>query len=928
MASKFQTVISHVKLLKLSCLTGLLVFGSQSHRAFAAELSGAAQFHKDIEPILTEYCSDCHADGAKKGGVAFDEFKSDSDILENHDLWLNALNYLRAGLMPPGTNSHPTQAEQLRIANWIKASVFNFNPQNPDPGRVTLRRLNRVEYRNTIRDLMGIDYDTDTEFPADDTGYGFDDIGDVLTVSPMLLEKYVAAAKDIVAQAVPTDSKMIAENVIAGSRFRVGGGAVGSGAGAAGGGAGGAGGRRGQARDSTLTLPYDKPATVGSTFNAAHDGSYQLALELAVKGAFDYDPRKCRVIFKLDDQELVNKDFAWSDNKTFPFQFDEKLPAGAHSLTCELQPLNPDVQGSNTLSMRIVSVTIRGPMDKQYWTRPKNFDRFFTQDAPDRPADRRKYASEILRKFATKAYRRPVDDKTVDRLTALAEASYTQPGKTFEAGVAHAMEAVIASPRFLFRMEEMAPGASPAAAWSQVDEYSLASRLSYFLWSTMPDDALTQLAARGELRKNLEAQVKRMLQDPRSEALVQNFTGQWLQTRDLGGVSIDARAILARDNGTEQQYKDQLANFIARQNAPQEAAAGQPIRKTGLTNSLVQAIPQQPGQTNALAQANPQQPGQTNTLAQANPQRPAQRPPNQFALNVNPPKSLDQATRDAMKHETEMFFASIMHEDRSVDDLIECNYTFLNEKLANFYGLTNLHVTGTEMQRVTLPPDSNRGGVLTEGTVLVITSNPDRTSPVKRGVFVLNNILGTPAPPPPPNVPPLEASETSSTNQLTLRDALEIHRRNPLCASCHARFDPIGLGMENFNAMGMWRTRERNQEIVPAGQLITGESFADVTELKHILLTNHREDFYRCITQKLFTYALGRGLEYYDAGTVDQIVQRLDENDGHFSSLLMGIIESAPFQEQRNRANAIFADSVEPAAKSNAAQIAKGQPVP
>jgi Protein of unknown function (DUF1592)/Protein of unknown function (DUF1588)/Protein of unknown function (DUF1585)/Protein of unknown function (DUF1587)/Protein of unknown function (DUF1595) len=894
-------VISHVKLLKLlklSCLTGLLVFGTQFPRAFADELSGAAQFHRDIQPILTEYCSDCHADGAKKGGVAFDEFKSDSDILENHDLWLNALNYMRSGLMPPGTNSRPTQAEQQMIASWIKTSVFKFDPQNPDPGRVTLRRLNRIEYRNSIRDLMGVDYNTDIEFPADDTGYGFDDIGDVLTVSTMLLEKYVEAAKDIVAQAVPTDSKVIAENVIAGNRFRAGG-ATNTNA--------GAGFQRraqgqGQGQGNTiLSLPYDKPAAVGTTFNAAHDGSYQMDLEMAVKGAFDYDPRKCRVVFKLDDQELVNKDFAWYDNKTFPFQFDKKLSAGMHRLTCELQPLNAITEGTNTLSMRIVSVTVRGPMDKQYWTRPKNFDRFFTKDAPTRSADRRKYAVELLRNFATKAYRRPVDDKTVDRLTALAETIYTQPGKTFEAGIAHAMEAVIASPRFLFLMEESAQGASPTAAWSQIDEYSLASRLSYFLWATMPDDELTRLATHGELRKNLDVQVKRMLADPRSESLVENFTGQWLQTRDLGGISIDARAILARDNGTEKQLHDQQAAFAARQASQFAQAALATAAKTG-TNST-----------------------QTNALAQARPQRQA----NQFALNTNPPKSLDQATRDAMKHETEMFFASVMHEDRSIDELIECNYTFLNEKLATFYGLTNLQVTGTDMRRVTLPPDSFRGGVITEGTVLAITSNPDRTSPVKRGVFVLNNILGTPPPPPPPNVPALEAAELSATNQEpTLRTVLEMHRNTPLCASCHARFDPIGLSLENFNAMGMWRDKERNQPIETAGTLITGESFNDVRELKHILVTTHREDFYRCLTSKLLTYALGRGLEYYDVGTVDQIVQRLDENEGHFSALLTGIIESAPFQEQRNHANATFADSVEPAAKSDTAQIAKSQPAP
>jgi len=365
--------------------------------------------------------------------------------------------------------------------------------------------------------------------------------------------------------------------------------------------------------------------------------------------------------------------------------------------------------------------------------------------------------------------------------------------------------------------------------------------------------------------------------------------------------------VLARDAGTEKQLKEQQAAFEARQAAQFAQVAAQAAAKAAGTNSL-----------------------QTNTLAQANPEKQPQRQQiPQFALNVNPPKSLDQATRDAMKRETEMFFSSIMHEDHSIDELIECNYTFLNKKLADFYGLTNLDVTGNDMIRVTLPPDSFRGGVITEGTVLAITSNPDRTSPVKRGVFVLNNILGTPPPPPPPNVPALEAAELSATNhEPTLRTVLEMHRNTPLCASCHARFDPIGLSLENFNAMGMWRDKERNQPIDTGGTLITGESFKDVRELKHILVTTHRDDFYRCLTSKLLTYALGRGLEYYDVGTVDQIVQRLDDNNGHFSALLTGIIESAPFQEQRNQANAIFADSVEPAAKSDAAQIAKSQPTP
>jgi hypothetical protein len=277
-----------------------------------------------------------------------------------------------------------------------------------------------------------------------------------------------------------------------------------------------------------------------------------------------------------------------------------------------------------------------------------------------------------------------------------------------------------------------------------------------------------------------------------------------------------------------------------------------------------------------------------------------------------------------MRSETELFSQSVVQEDRDVMTLINSDYTFLNERLAILYGLTELDVKGSDLRRVTLPPDSPRGGIITEGTMLVVTSNPDRTSPVKRGVFVLNNILGMPPPPPPPNIPALEASEKKSANhQATLRDLLEMHRSQPQCASCHSRMDPIGLGLENFNALGMWRDQERSQEIQPAGKLMTGESFASVQELKQILATRHREDFYRCLTEKMLTYALGRGLECYDVETVDQIVQRLDHENGRFSALLMGIVESAPFQKQRNQANAVFAYSNESAIKNDVRRAAK-----
>jgi hypothetical protein len=534
-------------------------------------------------------------------------------------------------------------------------------------------------------------------------------------------------------------------------------------------------------------------------------------------------------------------------------------------------------------------------MDKQYWAKPPNYDRFFPRDVPESAAGRRQYARELLGSFATKAYRRPVDDASVNRLVKLAESIYSQPGKTFEVGIAQATAAVLASPRFLFRMEESESNTPRGARFASVDEYALASRLSYFLWSTMPDEELFRLAERGELRKNLPAQVKRMLEDSRSEALVENFTGQWLQTRDVDGITISAREVLARDNGTEREMRDQQAAF---QSAQAERQRAQAIART---NAAFAA-------TNQFAQFGRGNRGNrgTNGFNGTN----GFGGTNRFGFGFNrggrfgqPRIQLDNDVRAAMKRETQMAFGTVMRENRSVRELLECDYTFLNQKLAGYYGLTNVDVTGTEMRRVTLPPGSPRGGILTHGSVLTVTSNPDRTSPVKRGLFILGNVLGTPAPPPPGNVPALELAEKDiKDHDPTLRESLALHREKPLCASCHNRMDPLGLAFENFNALGTWRESERKQPIDAAGKLITGESFTSVHELKHLLVTERRADFYRCLTEKLLTYALGRGLEYYDAETVDQIVQRLDREDGRFLALLTGIIESAPFQKMRTQA--------------------------
>jgi len=658
---------------------------------------GAAEFRSQIRPILQNYCFDCHGDGAHKGNVAFDELKTDQDILTNRDLWWKALKNLRADMMPPAKKPRPSPEQEQQITQWIKSSVFASDPAHPDPGRVTVRRLNRVEYRNTIRDLMGIDYDTQTEFPPDDTGFGFDTIGDVLTVSPMLLEKYMNAAQKIVTQAVPETKE------------------------------------------------------------------------------------------------------------------------GA---------------------------------------KPRLYKRFFPKDIPAGKRERRVYAREILTDFTLKAFRRPADQKTVNQLASLAEDFYTQPGKTFESGLGQAMVAVLASPRFLFR-EEGTEKNNDQPRYPLVDDYALASRLSYFLWSSMPDDELMNLAAHGKLRQNLSAQMKRMMEDERSKEFVRNFTGQWLRARDMDSIQIDERAVLVRELGNDLEMERIRRRYRKFQEKGEESltkdekAERDDIRATFYKR---------------------------------------------FGVALRP--ALTTELRTAMRKETEDVFGYILQEDRSLLELIDSDYTFLNETLAHQYGITN--VTGKEMRRVTLPPDSPRGGVLTEGTVLVATSNPTRTSPVKRGLFILDSILGTPPPPPPANIPPLEDAAKGLTNETpSLRETLAAHRANALCASCHNRMDPLGLAMENFNALGLWRSNEFKQSIDISGTLLTGESFSDIRELKHILAQKHAEDFYRTLTEKMLTYALGRGLEYYDVETVDQIVNRIEKANGRPSALLSGIVESAPFQECR-----------------------------
>ena len=798
----------------------------------------AERFEGRVRPILEEYCYGCHGHGTKKGKVDLEGVNADEAGLHDRGLWWGVLKHVRAGLMPPAGKPRPSDDEQARLAEWIKYDAFGIDPADPDPGRVTVRRLNRVEYRNTIRDLLGVDYDVTSEFPPDDTGQGFDNNGDVLTLSPLLLEKYLAAASAIIARAVPMVSRVAPEQVVPGERFV-----------------------RAQGESKSpgpRTLSYYEAATAAAAVSVAHDGRYKLILDLTageryVDGVNDYN--RCRLVFRADGQELARRDFARQEGKPFQFEAERDWKAGRHTLAVEILPLTPGEKQVRSLSLRIVSATIRGPQGEQYGTRPANYERFFPGEVPGDAQGRKRHAREILGRFAERAFRRPVDDATKDRLAALAESVWRQKGSSFESGMAQAMTAVLTSPRFLFREE----AAEPALAGRHplVDEYALASRLSYFLWSSMPDDELVRLAGEHKLRDQLHAQVDRMLANRRSEEFVRNFVGQWLQARDIESVIINTFAVVARDAPPNPEAERRRARFRELNRKP--------------TPELTDA------ELKELREIRASFPRMFRGFRE-------------FELTGD--------LRRAMRRETEMAFEHVVQGNRSLLELLDADYTFLNERLAKYYGIEG--VKGDEMRQVPLPKGSPRGGVLTQGTILAVTSNPDRTSPVKRGLFILDNILGMPPPPPPPNIPALEVAGKGVAGRTpTLRESMVLHRASPSCMACHSRLDPPGLALENFNALGRWRDNERTQPVDATGKLATGESFHDVRDLKRILVERHRRDFHRCLSEKLLTYALGRGLEAIDVEAVDAIVARIEREQGRARALLLGVIESGPFQKIR-----------------------------
>ncbi|MHA3772734.1 DUF1592 domain-containing protein [Verrucomicrobiota bacterium sgz303538] len=741
--------------------------------ATASSAVAAPDFSKEVKPLLESYCFKCHADGKKKGGVSFDTAKV-SGAPENHKLWDSVLENMKSGAMPPDDEKQPSLEEREKLTKWIEAVVFAVDPDKPDPGRVTIRRLNRTEYNNTIRDLVGVDFEAGSDFPTDDSGYGFDNIGDVLSLPPVLFERYLQAAEKVMSEAILNDhtprSKTIPVDLLAIEG--------------------------GPKKGSTPTSRKVDETEATVRVNLPVEGEYQVKLQVSSQ-RIGNEPTKLEV--KFNGQEIGSKVLWDKKDAVETIKGTVKVPkAGAHTLSFRVtNPLEKPEMKDNKPVKRVFAIRkldLLSPV--QPVVAPPSQIRIFAagRGQPTLEAS----ARAIIANFGGRAFRRPLTPQEVDRFLWIYKQTGLKKGN-FEQSVQTALTAILVSPYFLFR-GELQPEPDNPKSVQQVNEWALASRLSYFLWSTMPDDDLFLQAKQGTLRKNLEAQVRRMLKDSRADALVENFAGQWLQIRNLRLMQPDAHT-----------YPD-----------------------------------------------------------------------------------WDKRLALAMERETEMLFGTIMREDRSVLEFLSADYTFVNERLADHYKIDG--VEGDAFVKVKLPPN-RPGGILGQGSFLTLTSNPTRTSPVKRGKYVLENLLGTPPPPPPPDVPDLNDAKHAELTG-TLRQRMEQHRKDPTCASCHARMDPIGFGMENFDGIGAWRDKEGQTAIDSAGQLVSGEGFKGPAELRSILLTKKRGDFLRCITEKMMTYALGRGLEFYDKPTVEKIVGVLDK-DPKFSTLVMEVAKSVPFQMRR-----------------------------
>lgn len=816
--------------LSLSLLLGLAVLPTAGNQA--TKTTPAPSLEQALGPYFAKHCATCHNTTNKAGGLDLKALQKPNSTQHSREAWESVLQKIQTGEMPPRGLPKPTPTENTAVIRRIQSALEQADRALPsNSGRVTAHRLNRAEYNNTIQELLGVDFRPADDFPQDDSGYGFDNIGDVLSLSSSQMEKYVAAAEKIARTAVFGPERLTPTL----ARHEAG--------------------SRNIPPLTTVPASYDTtglnlPNALHTTHRFPVDGEYLFKLGLNGTRPLGSEP----LVFTLwlDGKKVQTLTIDAEGGAGFAFDRQDlagrtlecrlKVTSGDHWIAATIERLYeglpPEYGGPNPSKRKVAPREFKLPpgfppervaeFRKRFEERQKEKAQVndarvntleiggpYAQTEGPRDASRRKVfvcghrpgghtaacTPKILKSLASRAFRRPATPKELSRLGQLV-ALAQKNGDSYEEGIALALQAVLVSPHFLFRIEQDQPTAKPTTA-HPITQHELASRLSYFLWSSMPDDELRACADSQTLRNPgvLEAQIQRMLQSPKAHALAENFAGQWLQFRALESVKPD------------------------RERFP----------------------------------------------------------------------SFDSYLRMSMRQETELFFDSIVKEDQSILTLLLGKYTFLNERLASFYGIPG--VTGPAFRRVDLT-GTKRGGILTQASVLTVTSYPNRTSPVLRGKWILENILNAPPPDPPPGVPNLDVSAVGSA--LSLRQQLEEHRKNPTCASCHSRMDPLGFGLENFDAIGAWRKSDGTVAIDASGSLPDGRRFEGAEGLKTILQAD-RAKFVDCFTTKLLTYALGRGLERYDRPAVQEITRRSAAQNYRFSSLVQAIVTSKPFQQRQGK---------------------------
>ncbi len=767
----------------------------------------------EARPVLTQYCFTCHNDRLKTGGLSLEAMDL-AKIGDSPDVWEKVVRRLRTGAMPPPSARRPDQATYDRLTGWLEKELDSHAAAHPNPGRPAVHRLNRSEYANTIRDLLDLNVNVASLLPPDDSAFGFDNVADVLGVSPVLIERYLNAADEISALAVGdrdtspgSESYHVRHDLSQDQHVEglplgtVGGTIV----------------RHNFPLDATYVIQVKLLRT---NLNAIRGMEWEQQLEIAVDGQRVH---LAPIGGRADLLLMGRNPTTGSDEIDSRLQVRVPIKAGPRSVgvtfvqrspalgTVRLQPYLRSSADTfeQTGRPHVQTVNILGPYDATGPGDTPSRRRIFTclPPAPGTKQDARERFSRPWPAGHTAARSRKARSSRSWR-SSRPDAAKGRSTPAFSSGCSASWprrsSCSVSSRIRRLRQAQGGPeqgrgaGAVPGEAY-RISHLELASRLSFFLWSSIPDEELLTVASQGRLKNPqvLDQQVRRMLADPKSRALVSNFAGQWLQVRNLRSM----------------------------------------------------------------------------------------------APNSNEFPDFDDNLRQAFRQETEMFFESIMREDRNVVDLITADYTFLNERLAIHYGIPG--VRGDQFRRVTLTDDA-RKGLLGKGSILLVTSHADRTSPVVRGKWILENLLGTPPPPPPQAVPPLKENEEGN-KPLTMRAKMEEHRANPVCASCHKVMDPIGFTLENFDAVGAWRARDAGEPIDASGQFVDGTNVDGVVTLRHALL-KRPDVFVRTMTQKMLTYALGRGVEDYDMPAVRAIVRDSSKQDYRFSSLVLGIVNSAPFQ--------------------------------